>query len=442
MLEDLLIVCTFTADTIYEDEARRMVESAERFGYQARAIETPEQGDWRRNVGIKPKYNYDAVLQHSGPVLSLDSDCLVLKPLDELFELAAGYDIAVKCRPDTCFTALFNAAVLLIQPTAAAHAVVREWAQRGEFYSHLHRFAEQGAFVEGMTLHQQQVRLFPLPERFHTDTVDGSPAPTDCVICHNKVSRQAIKLPPTAAQRSAVPTLAEPPSPPPHKALYCVTVPLVEQVQGRVVNGIQGTECDFHEFAKRHGIEHIGRATIDREIANSPGYDLKKLEVIAKLCEQVPAGTPVVLANYDTLFLRDPILFETVLKEHDLALAWDHQDPRALPSLAVFSMRLGSKIAEGLLPALRAECQRLATAGVRQFVLEQAMNHVLRDHALGLAIAALPSEITSDMSAVTVDTTVLAVRSQLQFQPQGTAPCPPLSCSQPTLKNNAYTKSA
>lgn len=441
MTQDLLVVCTYTAGSIYEDEARRMLASAERFGYQARAIPVPDQGDWRRNVGIKPKHIFDAIQQHRGPVLSLDSDCLILKPLDELLQLAQDTDIAVKCRPEYCFTGLFNAAVLLVQPTAAAWSVVREWAERGEKYCSQHRFAEQGAFVEGMTLNQHQVRLLPLPDRFHTDTIDGAPAPPECVICHNKVSRQVLPQEKKAAAKRSVSAMTQAAETnPPRKAVYCVTVPQFQKRGGRPLDGAEGTLADFQEFAKRNGVNDVTHATIADAAAHSTTYDLKKIDVIAKLGEMVPQDSRVVLAEYDNLFLRDPQQFEDTLEKADLALAWNHQDAQALPAMSTISFRVTPAIMNGLLPALRQECNRLMTQGMAERVLENAMNNVLRNQSLGLSIAALPAETIADLSSVNHTSTVLAVRSQLSFKTKGTAPCPPPSFLRRTSKSNAFTK--
>src|SRR5579885_496490 len=113
MSQNLLVACTYTAGSPYEAEARQLAESATRFGYAVRGIAVPDQGNWWRNVGIKPTYVLEMLEAHHGPLLFLDADCLILEPLDEMLALLDHADLTVKYRPGNCLSALFNAAVLL-----------------------------------------------------------------------------------------------------------------------------------------------------------------------------------------------------------------------------------------------------------------------------------------------------------------------------------------
>lgn len=407
LVENLLIVCKYAGGSAYADEARQLEASAARFGYRVRAIEVPDQGDWWRNCANKPRHLLEAFRQHDGPLLCLDADCRVLKPLDEMLALLEHADLAVKFRPDCCLSALFNAAVLLMRRTPATLGVVETWAQRGERFGSLHRFVEQGAFAEGVLYNQEWFHCAPLEDKFHTmyDPTSGPP-PEDAVIVHLKASRRE--------RKTALPTAARP-------AFESVDtdvayVALVPQAAGPAsglpMAGVDGAMADFHEYASRFGLTRVATATLPITARDPAALEPFKPAVLRTLCQRFPAGTNIVMADYDTVFLRDPGMFSDPLERADVAVAWDAGQSDALPATSVIGVRSGPVIQDIVAPQLERVVQTLRGNVPEHLLLRRALAETLRGLQSRIRIAALPAEAASDLHGAGRETVALSLRGK------------------------------
>lgn len=71
-------ICTFHTNSKYEYIAKRMIESAERFGLTGKSVKKPHHGKWWENVNHKPAVILDALKANSGqPLLYIDADAIV-----------------------------------------------------------------------------------------------------------------------------------------------------------------------------------------------------------------------------------------------------------------------------------------------------------------------------------------------------------------------------
>lgn len=411
-LDNLLVVCKYDRGSSYAAEAQELAASARRFGYAVRTIETANLGDWWKNTANKPRLLLETLREHEGPLLCLDADCRILQPLDELVSLLDDADLAVKHRPGHCFSALFNAAVLLVRRTPATLGVLDTWARRGEQFGSLHRFVEQGAFAEGMLYAQGALVCRELPERFHTmHERDGGAPPADAAIIHLKVSRRE--------RHSALPPDHRPPAPEAEVAGHFVTLRprRTAPPPGLPMNGIDGAIRDYQEYASRFGIAPAGSIQAPVAEGDVAGLEAHHPAAAAELTRQLPPGSQVVLSDYDTVFLRDPAIFTDALADADLALAWDRRDSAALPALVTWAFRTGPQTA-ALWPAWQ-EALTWATAG-DPLAAPRALAEVLRGGG-PWRVATLLSESVADVPHAGRDTVVLANRGPLRLFRRGPA---------------------
>jgi hypothetical protein len=416
MSHNLLITCTYTPGTPYEEEARDMAASAARFGYRAEPMAVPDQGDWWRNCGIKPSCFLRAFQEHEGPTLWLDADCLILQPLDELLTLLQHADMAIKYRPGHSFSALFNTGVILLRKSPATLSLVADWAELSIRHGPLHRFPDQATFSEAVLRHQRQVRITPLAERFHMFAQGPDlPPPAECVIFHNKMSRRI--------RNSALPKVTpsapkvQVPSPVPNVRFLSLG-PQAPPSQGLPMNGVAGANREWGEFASRWGIAdvlYVGLPTGEHDL---PALEATRLAVLRGLCRQLPPDSLLVLADYDVVFLRDPRRFaEPLAAGADLVLAWDHEHTAALPSTRVMGLRLGKSVRDDLLPQAEAVYARLIQQFGPQVTPATALAQVLRSHPHLVSLTCLPSRSVSDLAQATRATVAVAVRGELSCLP-------------------------
>lgn len=414
MSHDLKIVCTYTANSPYEAEARQLAESAAQFGYSVRGIAVPEQGDWWRNVGIKPSYVLEALESHHGPLLFLDADCLILEPLDELLALLDVADLSVKYRPGNCLSALFNAAVLLARRTPATLQVVKTWAERGRDFAHLHRFSEQGAFAEGMIYAQRDLRFAPLPERFHMFPQPGiGGPPPGCVILHNKTSNKV--------RQTALPT-----TPP---ALPCLLAPDVQVVcvgptnpnasPGLPMGGLAGLAADFNEYASRYGIRKYWTIGVNGAAQNPLQLEQAKILAMRKLFAQFPVGARVIFSDHNITLLRNPQRIADCLADADLACAFPmHRGHRQrLPATALFGMKLTDAVRDVFLIDLERTHARLAHEMVAGELLPLAMAEVFRRLEGQIRVADMPESAVADLGSASAETIGVSMTGELSCIP-------------------------
>jgi hypothetical protein len=386
----------------------------------------PDQGDWWRNVGIKPSYVLEMLESHSGPLLFLDSDCLILEPLDELLSLLDDADLSVKYRPGNCLSALFNAAVFLARRTPATLTVVKTWAQRGRDFAHLHRFSEQGAFAEGMLAAQSTLRFLPLPEKFHMFPLKGvGGPPPGCVILHNKTSNRV--------RNTALPTT--PPAQPcrlaPDVHLVSIGPTSPEQLLGLPMNGIHAAHQDFTEYASRYGIAKFWSIAVDGAAQDARRLEQAKVLAMRKLFAQFPLGTRVVLADHDVVFLRNPQRIADETQAADLALCWNETVGQRLPRCEALGIKLSEVFRDKLLIDLERTHARLLNSSVPGAALSHAFREVLGRLEPEVRVATLPPRTVADLSDAEPDTVAVAVRNQLRCIPRE-VPCPTLFTPEPT----------
>lgn len=424
MTDNLLILCVYTQHSSYELEAQRLASDAAQHGYVVRQVPVPPQGDWRRNAAVKATVVQHVFREHHGPLLLLDADCRILGPLDEMLALARRVDVAAKYRPGYCFSALFNSGVVLLQKTPASAVLVDDWADRASQFGHLHRFADQAMLAEALVLGQGNLRFEPLPERLHAFPTANGAAPPGCVILHAKQPKSSRSVPAGESQWP-VPTGAAPLS-----ARLVSYGPSSPPADGRPMSGVAGANRDFAEYAARYGAAHPLYMTVPGAEGDWASLERHRLAALGNLLARVPNGTSVIVADFDTILLRDPRVLLEPLAEADLVLPWDAEHSEAVPTTSVLAMTAVASVTERLLPLAEYRYQHLRRRIGTRATPALALADALRSGEAGVRWTTVPAHTVSELRAARRQTVAVLTRGTLAFQP-GDRPCPSPSMPRP-----------
>lgn len=88
-----MIVVSYFTNGEYAGKAERLRASLDRLGIRHDIHKMPDQGSWQKNTFMKPTFIRQKLYQHGVPVVWVDADAVVLRPLD-IF-LAPLFRIAV-----------------------------------------------------------------------------------------------------------------------------------------------------------------------------------------------------------------------------------------------------------------------------------------------------------------------------------------------------------
>ena len=122
----MLIVSFYTP--AYAEHARVLRASCDRFNYAHHIQPRASVGKWVANCNMKPSVVLEALEGAVAPVLWLDADAEILRPLDDLEAITA--DFAIYQQPDTSTKSRFRSGTVFFRPTADSVALVQDWADR------------------------------------------------------------------------------------------------------------------------------------------------------------------------------------------------------------------------------------------------------------------------------------------------------------------------
>lgn len=181
----------YTRDTIYEQEAARLIRSLDRLGleHDVRAIDS--LGDWQANSGHTATHIATMQAAYPGrPIVQLDADAVVWQ-LPTLFDSlpSSGCDIAVHYRKGQ---EMLNGTMWLA-PTDGARLIIqryREYVIRAGPNCHNEQRMLQNAIAESSDL--VKVQVLPAGYCFIADLMKEDLAPgEEVVIEHLQASREA-----------------------------------------------------------------------------------------------------------------------------------------------------------------------------------------------------------------------------------------------------------
>lgn len=122
------VVSFYSEGTLYEDEAVRLMASADRFDIPIDIIITPDEGSWQKNVAYKACVIHDELL-NGEPVLYVDADAYFhVDPTNYFLRLEQrGYEFAVRFRMDR-----LQSGTMWFSGSIECDELIDEWMKRNE----------------------------------------------------------------------------------------------------------------------------------------------------------------------------------------------------------------------------------------------------------------------------------------------------------------------
>ncbi|MEM9302015.1 MAG: hypothetical protein AAGE01_07880 [Pseudomonadota bacterium] len=119
-------IFTFYNNEAYRADAERLGRCCAHFGVPFEAVEGKELGSWVRNCNQKPRLLATVRKRVRGPIVWLDSDCVIHRPPATLLEPRSA-DAMLWCGAITQ-KHYVSSQVMWWNDTPAAHAIIDEWA--------------------------------------------------------------------------------------------------------------------------------------------------------------------------------------------------------------------------------------------------------------------------------------------------------------------------
>jgi SAM-dependent methyltransferase len=91
-------IITFYSNDEYKVLAERLAESGKKFGHYVNIIKIKDEKQWGSAVCKKPLLINERYCKFGSPLLYLDADCEIIKPLDKLIQLIKENDICIRER--------------------------------------------------------------------------------------------------------------------------------------------------------------------------------------------------------------------------------------------------------------------------------------------------------------------------------------------------------
>ncbi len=121
-----VVLCYFTLDTPYADEAKKLRASCERLGLEHRIVGVRPRGSWEANCAYKARFVEEHWRAIGRPVLWVDADALVRRTPDLLRGVAADFAV------HRALGWMFASGTVFFNQTPEAEALLVRWRERCE----------------------------------------------------------------------------------------------------------------------------------------------------------------------------------------------------------------------------------------------------------------------------------------------------------------------
>ncbi len=91
-------IITFYSDNLYLQAAKELQLSASKFNYHVQIVKLNDSGSWGVNLLRRTKAIEHYLQKYKCPILFLDADTLIKRPLDKLFKIINGNDLSIRVR--------------------------------------------------------------------------------------------------------------------------------------------------------------------------------------------------------------------------------------------------------------------------------------------------------------------------------------------------------
>lgn len=179
-----VVVCFFTLNTPYAEEARRLKESCVRLGLDHRIVGVQPRGSWEANCAYKARFVEEWWRALGRPVLWADADAIVRRSPELLRGVAADFAV------HRALGWMFASGTVFFNQTAEAEALLVRWRERCEADPKTWDQVHLDAAWEDIVLRQPLETLWlPREYTYIADLEDGA-LTEDPVIEHTQASRR------------------------------------------------------------------------------------------------------------------------------------------------------------------------------------------------------------------------------------------------------------
>jgi hypothetical protein len=180
----MLIVSFATPD--YAEHAARMMSSCDQFSYRRWVERIHDKGPWEHICAKKPAFIAKALFSSGEPVLWLDADAVIERPLHEFEQLDADFAI-FRDKDYKSPKAHFRSGTVWFNNTDAAISLLAHWAERCEEEPDTW---DQQHLYDVWTHWQHKGTTYWLPETYCKIFDKDKDGITDPHIIHYQASRQ------------------------------------------------------------------------------------------------------------------------------------------------------------------------------------------------------------------------------------------------------------
>ncbi len=96
-MNNFTVISYYTKDTPYEQEAKTLINSLQKFDIKYDIVRVVNKGSWVKNCAYKAEFCLSMLSKHKSPIVWIDCDAVILR-YPTLFNELSDYDVAVHYR--------------------------------------------------------------------------------------------------------------------------------------------------------------------------------------------------------------------------------------------------------------------------------------------------------------------------------------------------------
>ncbi len=182
--ETPVVLCYFTLNTPYADEARKLKESCIRLGLDHRIVGVQPRGSWEANCAYKARFVEEWWRALGRPVLWVDADAIVHRTPELLRGVAADFAV------HRALGWMFASGTVFFNQSAEAEALLVRWRERCEADPKTWDQVHLDAAWEDIARAQPLETLWLPREYTYIADLADAPVAEDPVIEHTQASRR------------------------------------------------------------------------------------------------------------------------------------------------------------------------------------------------------------------------------------------------------------
>jgi hypothetical protein len=185
-------IVTLFSDKIYQQHAENLAKSAKKFGEEVH-LNYFKLNSWPDISTAKVRLLLMEYRKHGGPLLYLDADCELIKPLGGFHQKIENHDLSIRCR---YLIDRYNAGVIGL---GTNRQVVIPFLERFlalcNSNAKNHPTLEQKVLETVVDTNKPRLKIYDIPYKYNFVPGDDAEYDPECaIIMHHKMSRTNSKI--------------------------------------------------------------------------------------------------------------------------------------------------------------------------------------------------------------------------------------------------------